>query len=1001
MKNQLRFLLKNKQSFIALFVLLVMAFNACSNPAGSKTVDPTTLEYGYVDSNGNITETDSGRTLVVADKKAKAVFYSDNLASDAQRVGFAYEGKTMIFFFEKNQNFPSSIVLSGSGEPINGVFSPYDSATQTYSLTVEQGGDQATLSDVALKKNILTQYKDDPGFSSSQNLRMRNLYIAMQIYKSLDAFLASDNAHQARGTWNTVNNVMQVFFPGPITEIMVGGLGFYVEAKSFMSTSNPITMKDNISGLIESTKLIVSGINILTSQLSFVAVTGITGVPNTFSIGTLGGDYSITLSGTVAPSNATNKIIAWSVKSPGKTGAKIKGDTLSVTAAGTVTVTATIANGKATGKAFTGDFTIIVNDSFVPVTGITDVTTKTSQMSLYLFGYVQPGNATNQGIVWSVKSPGTTGVKYNSRDNTLTVTAPGTVTVTATIANGRAKGTPYTQDFTITFTFVAVTRITDVPTTAPVGRLDLSGTVAPTNATDKNIVWSVKSPGTTGAIMFFDSRLSTSAAGTVIVTATIANGKAPGTPYTQDFSIAIGNSNTFEAVTGITDVPTTASVGSLALSGTVAPYNATNKTIVWSVKSPGTTGAKISGDTLTTTAAGTVKVTATIANGKAVGTPFTQDFSIAVTTAAASKPDIPKNISATPASSSSIIVSWSSVTGATGYYVYRSSSSSGTYYYEGNVTTNSYTDTGLSANATYYYKVSAYNSTGESAQSSSVSAKTSISIPATPTGLSASAASSSSITVSWSAVTGATGYKIYRSSSSYDTYSSVGDVTTTSFTDTGLSANTTYYYKVSAYDSGGESTQSSSVSAKTDKPIPTTPPDISPSLSIWGRTLSLGEVLGATGYYVYRSTSVSGNYNRIATVPVSTGLGCYYQDTDAKLATSYYYKVSAYNSLGEGPLSQYEPNRLLDYPKNVKATLLSNDFWLVTWDSVPGAGWYSVVWSENGFSWYGSSDDFVTTTSRRGGRVGGKYVRVTAGYTFTETGTSVTSGDSDVVSLTN
>jgi hypothetical protein len=86
--------------------------------------------------------------------------------------------------------------------------------------------------------------------------------------------------------------------------------------------------------------------------------------------------------------------------------------------------------------------------------------------------------------------------------------------------------------------------------------------------------------------------------------------------------------SSFVAVTGITGVPTSGTVGTLTLAGTVAPSNATNKTIVWSVKSPGTTGATISGSVLTTTSSGTVTVTATIANGKTASTPYTQDFSI-------------------------------------------------------------------------------------------------------------------------------------------------------------------------------------------------------------------------------------------------------------------------------------------------------------------------------------------------------------------------------------
>jgi len=87
----------------------------------------------------------------------------------------------------------------------------------------------------------------------------------------------------------------------------------------------------------------------------------------------------------------------------------------------------------------------------------------------------------------------------------------------------------------------------------------------------------------------------------------------------------------FIAVTSITGVPTAATVSApLNLTSTVAPSNATNQTISWGVHDAGTTGATISGNTLNTTAPGTVTVRATITNGAAVGTPFIQDFPIIV-----------------------------------------------------------------------------------------------------------------------------------------------------------------------------------------------------------------------------------------------------------------------------------------------------------------------------------------------------------------------------------
>jgi chitodextrinase len=85
--------------------------------------------------------------------------------------------------------------------------------------------------------------------------------------------------------------------------------------------------------------------------------------------------------------------------------------------------------------------------------------------------------------------------------------------------------------------------------------------------------------------------------------------------------------------------------------------------------------------------------------------------------------------------------------------------------------------------------------------------------PTVPAGLTAVATSSSRIDIQWSASTdyvGVAGYKIYRNGTEVATSG------TTSYSDTGLTSNTTYLYKVSAYDAAGNnSAQSSQVSAKT------------------------------------------------------------------------------------------------------------------------------------------------------------------------------------------
>ena len=181
--------------------------------------------------------------------------------------------------------------------------------------------------------------------------------------------------------------------------------------------------------------------------------------------------------------------------------------------------------------------------------------------------------------------------------------------------------------------------------------------------------------------------------------------------------------------------------------------------------------------------------------------------------------DVPTGVSAT-AASTSITVRWSAVDGAAGYEIYRAENyPTASYSQVATSSTTSYTDTGLKANITYYYKVAAYdNNNGKSKQSDFASATTGTPVLAPPTGLTATA-SSSSITVSWNAVSGAEGYIIYRSTSASGPYNQVGGPTTsTSYTDNNVQPGTIYYYKVAAVDSEGNLGDQSSWVSKSVTP---------------------------------------------------------------------------------------------------------------------------------------------------------------------------------------
>ena len=176
-----------------------------------------------------------------------------------------------------------------------------------------------------------------------------------------------------------------------------------------------------------------------------------------------------------------------------------------------------------------------------------------------------------------------------------------------------------------------------------------------------------------------------------------------------------------------------------------------------------------------------------------------------------SPPTTPTNLTAT-AGNGQVGLSWSASSGATSYNVQRSTTSGGAYTTIASPTTTSYTDTGVTNGTTYYYVVSAVNTAGQSTNSSQVSATPQLAIPPAPTNLVATAGNGQ-VGLSWSASSGATSYNVQRSTTSGGAYTTIASPTTTSYTDTGVTNGTTYYYVVSAVNTAGQSANSSQVSA--------------------------------------------------------------------------------------------------------------------------------------------------------------------------------------------
>jgi len=287
------------------------------------------------------------------------------------------------------------------------------------------------------------------------------------------------------------------------------------------------------------------------------------------------------------------------------------------------------------------------------------------------------------------------------------------------------------------------------------------------------------------------------------------------------------------------------------------------------------------------------------------------------TTSAASDtqaPTAPSNLAATASSSSQIGLTWTASTdnvGVTGYRIERCSGASCTTFAQIGTTTGATTfnDTGLTASTAYRYRVRANDAAGNlSAYSNIASATTSAAsdtqAPTAPSNLVATASSSSQVGLTWTASTdnvGVTGYRIERcSGASCTTFAQIGTTTgATTFNDTGLTASTSYSYRVRANDAAGNlsaysNIASATTSSSSDTQAPTAPSNLSATASSSSQigltwTASTDNV-GVTGYRIERCSGAScTTFTQIGTTTGATT----FSDTGLTASTSYSYRVRA------------------------------------------------------------------------------------------------------------
>jgi titin len=439
-------------------------------------------------------------------------------------------------------------------------------------------------------------------------------------------------------------------------------------------------------------------------------------------------------------------------------------------------------------------------------------------------------------------------------------------------------------------------------------------------------------------------------------------GLAAGTSYSYRilaYSDA-GTSDPSNVATAVTLTVTTPPAAPTALAAT--PVSATQIALTWADNATDEDGyyvQRCSGaacNGFTQVAALAAGATSYTSGGLTAGTSYSfrvvaynaggsSGYSNVATAAIPAPPAAPTGLGATVNSSSQISLAWTdAATNEDGYYVERCSGagcSSWAQIVTLGAGTTSYGSTGLTASTSYSFRVRAYNLGGTSAYAGPVSATTDAAAtpPAAPTGLSATPTSGTAVNVAWTDVaTNETGYEVQRCTGAgctgFATLVNLG-ANASSYSNSGLTAGTTYRYRVRATNGAGSSAFAGPASAT--PPLPPAAPTGFATNAVSTTQINLSWADNATnelGYELERCTGATCTaYAALTTLPAGATS---YQNTGLTASTTYRYRVRAVNVGGSSAYATatgvtLSPSTLPAAPSNLVATAASSSQINLTW----------------------------------------------------------------------
>lgn len=319
---------------------------------------------------------------------------------------------------------------------------------------------------------------------------------------TLSASVSPSNATNKTVTWTSSNTKVATVSGGKVTAVANGTATITATAKD--GSKKKATCKITVK-----------------IPAPVVKVTSVTLNQTSASLTKKG--QTVTLSATVAPSNASNKSITWT--SSNANVATVNNGVVTAVANGTATITATAADGS--GKSASCKITVNIPAPVITVTGVslnkTSAVLTTKGQTVTLSATVQPSNAANKNVTWATSNANVATVN----NGVVTAVANGTCTITVTTADGNKKAS-----CTITVDIPAPTpqpvkvssvslNTSSVSLTAKGQTTQLTATVSPSNADNKSLTWSTSN---SSVATVSNGKITAVANGTCTITATAADG---------------------------------------------------------------------------------------------------------------------------------------------------------------------------------------------------------------------------------------------------------------------------------------------------------------------------------------------------------------------------------------------------------------------------------------------------------------------------------------------